>query len=168
MNNNKSAATILLEDGRKINVTLDYDNAPISAANFAKLAESGFFSGLIFHRVIPNFMIQGGGMDINMSQKKATSIKGEFKSNGVNNNRKHKVGTLSMARTMVKDSGSSQFFICSADCGFLDNDYAAFGEVADEESLKIVLEISQVPTKSYQGHDDVPRNPIVIKSIDMQ
>jgi len=163
-----SKAVIELVDGRKINVDLFEDDAPVSVANFIKLAKEGFYKGLIFHRVIRNFMIQGGGMDKDLKSKGgAKSIKGEFKSNGVNNNVKHIKGTLSMARTMVKDSASSQFFICVADTPHLDGDYAAFGRCSDDDSIKVAVDISLVPTKSVGYYNDVPKEAVVIKDINI-
>ncbi|MDE5990592.1 MAG: peptidylprolyl isomerase [Clostridia bacterium] len=156
---------IKLLDGRVMNAALDETNAPITVANFLKLIDKNFYNGLIFHRVIPNFMIQGGGMDPSLCPKDAKSIKGEFKANGVNNPIAHKVGTLSMARTNVMDSASSQFFICVEDCSFLDGQYAAFGELTDEESIKVAIDISKVKTVRVGYYDDVPYEPIVIQSI---
>ena len=156
---------IKLIDGRVMNAALDEDNAPITVANFLKLIDNGFYNGLIFHRVIPNFMIQGGGMDPSLCPKDAKSIKGEFRANGVNNPIEHKVGTLSMARTNVMDSASSQFFICVEDCSFLDGQYAAFGELTDEESIKVAIDISKVKTVRVGYYDDVPYESIVIQSI---
>ncbi len=156
---------IKLIDGRVMNAVLDEESAPITVANFLKLIDGGFFNGLIFHRVIPKFMIQGGGMDASLSPKDAKSIKGEFRANGVNNPIKHKVGTLSMARTNVPDSASSQFFICVEDCSFLDGQYAAFGELCDEESVKVAVDISNVKTVRVGYYDDVPYDPVVIQSI---
>lgn len=159
-------ATINLENGKKINLLLDEESAPISTANFVKLAKADHYNGLIFHRIIPNFMCQGGGMTADMQPKdNLKPIKGEFLSNGVNNTRKHKAGTISMARTMYKDSATSQFFICSVDTPFLDGEYAAFGEVADEESMQVVLQMSKVQTHSVGYYDDVPVEPIVISSV---
>lgn len=160
-----STAIITLNDGIKINVKLDIDCAPISVANFISLAKANFYDGLIFHRVIKGFMIQGGGMNATMQQKQCASIKGEFASNGVDNKRKHTAGTISMARTMVPDSATSQFFICSADAPHLDGNYAAFGEVADEDSMRIVMDISKVATGTTGHHGDVPIVSIVIQSI---
>lgn len=111
---------IKLKDGRQMKATLDEKAAPITVSNFCKLIDEKFFDGLIFHRVIPGFMIQSGGMNAQMREKRAKSIKGEFASNGIKNNISHVPGVLSMARTQVKDSASSQFFICVADCTFLD------------------------------------------------
>ena len=161
-------AIINLENGKSIAVSIDSECAPISAANFIALAEANYYNGLIFHRVIPNFMVQAGGMDVNMKEKRETkTIKGEFKANGVNNTRTHKTGTLSMARTNVNDSASSQFFICSTNTPHLDGSYAAFGEVADEASLAVVLDMSSVATGRRGYHDDVPVVPIIIKNIEI-
>lgn len=161
---------ITLEDGRKITLELYPEVAPITVANFLKLVDQKFFDGVCFHRVIPNFMIQTGGyfLDGNtLSEKEEVeSIKGEFESNGVENNLAHKLGVISMARTSIKDSASSQFFICSADAPHLDGDYAAFGKTVDEESNQVVLEISVVPTMNIgYGFSDFPQFPIVIESI---
>ena len=161
---------ITLEDGRKITLELYPEVAPITVANFLKLVDQKFFDGVCFHRVIPNFMIQTGGyfLDGNtLSEKEEVeSIKGEFESNGVENNLAHKLGVISMARSSIKDSASSQFFICSADAPHLDGDYAAFGKTVDEESNQVVLEISVVPTMNIgYGFSDFPQFPIVIESI---
>lgn len=157
---------IKLKDGRKMNATLDESAAPVTVANFAKLVDEKFFDGLIFHRVIPGFMIQGGGMDAKMKEKRAASIKGEFASNGVKNPISHVPGVLSMARTMVKDSASSQFFICVADCTFLDGEYAAFGRLDDKESLDVAVSLSTVRTRRYGYFDDVPLEPVIIDTIE--
>lgn len=161
-----SKAIIELTDGRNISVDLFPEDAPISVANFIKLAKEGYYKGLIFHRVIKNFMIQGGGMDVKLKPKgDAKSIKGEFKSNGVNNTLTHTKGTLSMARTTVKDSGSSQFFICVANTPHLDGEYAAFGRCLDKDSIDIAVAISNVATTSKDYYQDVPKEPIIIKDI---
>ena len=161
-------AIINLENGKSIAISLDAECAPISTANFIALAEANYYNGLIFHRIIPNFMVQAGGMDVNMKEKGgAKTIKGEFSANGVSNTRSHKTGTISMARTNVKDSASSQFFICSTNTPHLDGQYAAFGEVADEASMSVVLDMSNVKTSRHGYHDDVPSTPIVIKNIDI-
>lgn len=156
---------IELMDGRVMRAELDEKSAPITVANFLKLVDENFFAGLIFHRVIKNFMIQGGGMYQNLEEKHTSAIKGEFIQNGVNNPIKHNVGTLSMARTMDPNSASSQFFICVAPCAYLDGQYAAFGKLCDEESEKIAIDISSVQTTSFRWYDDVPLQPIVIKTI---
>lgn len=174
--------SITLNDGRQMKGELYPEIAPISVENFVKLAEEDFFDGLIFHRVIDGFMIQGGGYDEtfykgNFNSKETASIKGEFASNGVENNLKHTRGVLSMARTQVPDSASSQFFIMHQDSPHLDGDYAAFGKIT--EGLEIVDEIAGTKTTilsgtvTYEGMkyptqmSDVPEKPIVIKSIDV-
>ena len=123
--------TIEMENGGKITVELYPDTAPITVENFKDLVAADFYSGIIFHRVISGFMIQGGdpsGTGMGSSKK---TIKGEFKANGVNNTLSHKRGVISMARTQIPNSASSQFFICHADATFLDGNYAAFGEVVE-------------------------------------
>jgi peptidyl-prolyl cis-trans isomerase B (cyclophilin B) len=159
---------IELTDGRKMKMELFAEEAPKTVANFLSLASEGFFDGLIFHRVIPNFMIQGGGYTLEngeMKQKFAKPISGEFWSNQVNNSLKHEVGTVSMARTNDKNSASSQFFICVAPCEYLDGQYAAFGKLVDEESIAVAKEISEAKTGRFMAHDDFPVQSIVIKTI---
>lgn len=159
---------IELTDGRKINLELYPEHAPITVENFLSLVKDKFYDGLCFHRVIENFMIQGGGyvFDKGLVEKNAPkTIKGEFKSNGVNNTLKHTAGVISMARTFIKDSASSQFFICTVNTPHLDGEYASFGKVIDDESLKVAIDISKVDT-GYVGYfGDVPVDPIVIKTI---
>ena len=137
-------AQIKLSNGKNINVELYENVAPISVKNFIDLANSGYYKGTIFHRIIEDFMIQGGGYIVKdntlMEAPELKPIKGEFKSNGVENNLKHELGVLSMARTSIKDSATSQFFICSANTPWLDGEYAAFGKTTDEESNNIVVE----------------------------
>ena len=155
-------------DGKKINLELYPEHAPITVENFLSLVKKGFYDGLCFHRVIENFMIQGGGFiyDDGLIQKPAPkTIKGEFIANGVNNKLKHTAGVISMARTMVKDSASSQFFICTVDTPHLDGQYAAFGKVIDKESLETAIAISKVETGYVDYYSDVPIEPIVIKTI---
>lgn len=158
------------EDGRKINLELLPEYAPITVDNFIDLVKSGFYDGLCFHRVIPGFMIQGGGFiqENGLKEKKAPrTIKGEFAVNGVKNDLHHAPGVISMARTMVPDSASSQFFICVDDQAYLDAQYAAFGRVTDEESLQVAIDISNVETTSWSYYDDVPVKPIVMKKVYM-
>lgn len=133
--------------------------APITVENFVKLIENRFFDGLIFHRIIPGFMIQGGGYDVKGAHHETKSIKGEFAMNGVENNLKHTPGVLSMARTMIPDSASSQFFIMHKAAPHLDGQYAAFGKVT--EGMDVVDLIANVPT----GLGDQPIDPVVIESI---
>ena len=122
---------IQVKDYGTIKAELDGDTAPITVANFLKLAESGFYDGLTFHRIIDGFMIQGGDPKGNGTGGADKTIKGEFSQNGVENKLSHVRGTLSMARSQAMDSASSQFFICHADSTFLDGQYACFGYVTD-------------------------------------
>ncbi len=156
--------TFEIEGCGSINAELYPEKAPKTAENFLSLVESGFFDGLIFHRVIAGFMIQGGGYDAEMRHHDAPSIKGEFASNGFSQNDiKHTRGVLSMARTNVPDSASSQFFIMHRDAPYLDGEYAAFGRVTDEDSLAVVDKIAEVETGRLGYFSDVPRTPVVIK-----
>lgn len=120
---------IEMENGGEMVIELDEKSAPITVANFKKLVGQGFYDGLIFHRVISGFMIQGGDPQGTGMGGSDENIKGEFRINGVNNPISHKRGTISMARSQAPNSASSQFFICHADAKFLDGQYAAFGEV---------------------------------------
>ncbi len=152
---------IIMEDGGVIKAELYPASAPITVANFVKLINESFFDGLIFHRVISGFMIQGGGMSADGTPKHAESIKGEFKRNGVDNPLKHTRGVLSMARTMFPNSASSQFFIMHADAPHLDGEYAAFGKVT--EGMDVVDRIAETPT----DYNEQPVAPQVIKTIKM-
>ena len=138
--------------------------APRTVENFLKLARENFFDGLIFHRVIKGFMIQGGGYDNGFEHKSAAPIKGEFAANGwVQNTVRHTRGVISMARTNDPDSASSQFFIMHADSPYLDAQYAGFGAVI--EGIEVVDKIASVRTGRYGYFSDVPREPVVIESI---
>ena len=117
--------------------------APETVANFQQLIGENFYDGLTFHRIISGFMIQGGDPLGNGTGGSGTNIQGEFLLNGWNNTISHKAGVISMARAQPYNSASSQFFICVADSEFLDGQYAAFGWVADEESLAIVQQIAK-------------------------
>ncbi len=141
------------------------EKAPKTVANFVKLAEADFFEGLIFHRIIKGFMIQGGGYDESMQDKDADAIKGEFKANGfMNNDLKHTRGVLSMARTSDPDSASSQFFIMHADAPHLDAQYAGFGKLTD--GFEVLDAIASVKTGYFGWYmQDVPKEPVVIESI---
>ena len=150
---------IEMENGGIIKAELYPETAPITVDNFVGLIEDNFFDGLIFHRVIPGFMIQGGGFDTDGNHKDAKSIKGEFDGNGVSNSLKHTRGVLSMARTMFPNSASSQFFIMHEDAPHLDGQYAAFGMVTD--GMDVVDEIAETPT----GFQDKPIEDQVIKTI---
>ena len=146
-----------------IKVALDRDKAPLSVDNFLQYVRSGHYDGTIFHRVIPSFMIQGGGFDAGMKQKATKPpIKNEA-GNGLKNRR----GTLAMARTNDPDSATAQFFInlkdnAALDYGMRNAGYAVFGEVV--EGMDVVDRIAAVPTTARPPHADVPRMPVVIKS----
>lgn len=150
---------IEMQDGKIMKGELYPEVAPITVKNFVGLIQDRFYDGLIFHRVIPGFMIQGGGMDATMKGKECPAIQGEFKSNGFNNELLHTRGVLSMARTMIKDSASSQFFIMHEDAPHLDGEYAAFGKIT--EGLEVVDEIANTPT----NFQDCPLTPVVIKTM---
>lgn len=150
---------IEMENGGIIKAELYPDVAPITVENFVSLIERNFFDGLIFHRVIPGFMIQGGGFTADGQHKETDSIKGEFDGNGVTNPLKHTRGVLSMARTMFPNSASSQFFIMHEDAPHLDGQYAAFGKVT--EGIEVVDEIAETPTDMQ----DKPIEDQIIKTI---
>ena len=142
--------TIEMENGGVIRAELYPEIAPNTVANFVNLVQSGFYDGLIFHRVIPGFMIQGGDPQGTGMGGPGYCIKGEFRQNGVDNFLKHTEGVLSMARSMMPNSAGSQFFIMHADAPHLDGDYAAFGRVI--EGMETVDEIAKTPT----GFQDRP------------
>ena len=150
---------IEMENGAKIKIELDRTAAPNTVNNFLSLADKGFYNGLIFHRVIPGFMIQGGCPDGAGMSGPGYSIKGEFAANGVKNPIKHKRGVISMARAMNPNSAGSQFFIMHQDAPHLDGQYAAFGHVA--EGMETVDAIAATPT----NFSDRPLDPQRIKSI---
>ena len=153
---------IEMENGGIIKLELDAKAAPITVANFEKLVGEGFYNGLIFHRVISGFMIQGGDpMGTGYGGSKET-IKGEFRANGVDNPISHKRGVISMARSQMPNSASSQFFIMHQDGEFLDGNYAAFGHVV--EGIEVVDEIASVATDPR----DKPITDVVIKSITIE
>ena len=136
--------TIEMEDGGVIRAELYPDIAPITVENFLSLAEKGFYDGLIFHRVISGFMIQGGDPTGTGMGGPGHTIKGEFRANGVVNNIKHERGVLSMARSMMPDSAGSQFFIMHKTSPHLDGQYAAFGRVI--EGIEVVDRIAAAKT----------------------
>ena len=145
-------------------ITLYPEYAPITCENFEKLVSDGFYDGLTFHRVVEGFMAQGGDPQGTGMGGSENTIKGEFASNGVENNLSHKRGIVSMARSQMPDSASSQFFICYDDsCAFLDGNYAAFGEVTD--GMEVVDNFLKVP-RSLGGDGDIssPNSPITIKN----
>ena len=142
-----------------IEVELDKQAAPLTVENFVKLAEQGFYKGLIFHRVIKGFMIQGGCPKGNGTGGPGYCIKGEFAANGFNNPISHKRGVISMARAMDPNSAGSQFFIMHKDGEFLDGQYAAFGHVT--KGIEVVDAVAGVRTSP----NDRPLETVVIKDI---
>lgn len=150
---------IKMKDGGIMKFELDEKNAPITVANIKKLAENNFYDGLIFHRIIKDFMIQGGDPQGNGMGGSDEYIKGEFLQNGVNNKHLHKRGTISMARANHPDSASSQFFICHVDTPFLDGQYAAFGDMI--EGFEVLDKLANLKT----GRNDKPIDPPVIEKI---
>ena len=156
-----SAGDIVLE--------LDREKAPKTVENFIGYVKSGHYAGTIFHRVIPNFMIQGGGMDKNMAEKKTGAPIPLESRNGLKNER----GTVAMARTSDPNSATAQFFINVQDNAFLDqpnsrdgNGYAVFGKVI--EGMEVVDRIREVPTTTKAPHQNVPVDPIVIKKASLE
>lgn len=142
--------TINMENGGVIKAELYPEVAPNTVKNFISLINKGFYDGVIFHRVIPGFMIQGGCPDGNGMGGPGYSIKGEFTRNGFKNDLKHSRGVLSMARTMVHDSAGSQFFIMVQDSPHLDNQYAAFGKVIEG------MEVADGIVKVQRDYNDKP------------
>lgn len=150
---------IEMENGGKIEIELDASAAPITVANFEKLVGEGFYDGLIFHRVIPGFMIQGGDPQGNGMGGAKNKIKGEFAANGVSNPLKHTRGVISMARAYDPNSASSQFFIMHANAPHLDGQYAAFGKVVS--GMEAVDEIASIPT----DYSDRPKIAMRMKKV---
>lgn len=158
-----------LENDMTMDIELFDDVAPISVNNFLKLVDDKFYEGIVFHRIIADFMAQAGGYLVNGNNidyaKECENIKGEFKSNGVENNIKHTKGVISMARTNVKDSASSQFFICTASAPHLDGDYAAFGKVI--KGIETVDYLNDAHTINVGGGlTDFPYPVIRIKKVE--
>ena len=154
--------TIKMKDGGIIKAELYPEIAPISSENFVKLVKQGFYDGLIFHRVIRGFMIQGGCPNGTGMGGPGYSIKGEFSANGVKNDLKHTRGVLSMARAMDPNSAGSQFFIMHQDAPHLDGQYAAFGKVI--EGMDVVDGIADQRT----DYNDKPLSPQVIESMTVE
>lgn len=136
--------TITMKDGGVMKLELYPDVAPITVNNFVELTQKGFYNGLIFHRVIKGFMIQGGDPEGTGCGGPGYSIKGEFAHNGVENNLKHTEGVISMARSMMPDSAGSQFFIMHKNSPHLDGEYAAFGKII--EGMDVVNKIAECRT----------------------
>lgn len=150
---------ITMENGETMSGELYPEHAPESVGNFVSLASSGYYNGLSFHRVIPNFMIQGGCPNGSGMGGPGYCVKGEFAKNGVDNPIKHTLGVLSMARSQRNDSAGSQFFIMTSDSPHLDGSYAAFGKVL--EGIDTALHIVSV----RRDASDKPVEPQIIKSI---
>ena len=152
---------ITMDNGKKMEIELYPEIAPITCENFEKLVNAGFYNGLIFHRVIKGFMIQGGCPKGNGMGGPGWTIRGEFAANGHKNDLKHTKGVLSMARTMDPNSAGSQFFIMHEAAPHLDGQYAAFGKVVS--GLDVVDEIANVRT----GWADKPSQPVVMEKVEI-
>lgn len=155
-------AIIEMENGGKMTLELYPETAPITVANFVKLAKSGFYDGLIFHRVIEGFMIQGGDPTGTGMGGPGWEIKGEFSSNGVKNPLRHTRGVISMARSSRPDSAGSQFFIMHKNAPHLDGSYAAFGKMTD--GFETLDKIATTPT----DYSDRPRTAQKIKTVTIE
>lgn len=163
----KHHVEISVQDYGMISVELDADAAPVTVANFLKLAEEGFYDGLTFHRIIDGFMIQGGDPLGNGTGGSGETIKGEFSQNGVENSLSHTRGAISMARSQKMDSASSQFFIVHKDSTYLDGQYACFGYVT--EGMEVVDAIcEETPVTDGNGTVAAENQPVIesIKVID--
>lgn len=161
---------VLQTNHGEIKIELDHEKAPKTAANFQQYVEDGFYDGVIFHRVIDGFMIQGGGFEPGMKEKDTRSSIENEADNGLKNDR----GTIAMARTMDPHSASAQFFINLSDNEFLNHSakntqgwgYAVFGKVI--EGMDVVDKIRKVKTGSNRGHQDVPKEDVVIEKAELQ
>jgi len=164
---NKPMIKFIIKDYGSMTAELYPDKAPKTVENFLSLIREGFFEGLIFHRVIRGFMIQGGGYNEQMEHKECDAIKGEFIANGfMQNDLRHTRGVLSMARTSDPDSASSQFFVMHQDAPHLDAQYAGFGKVI--EGLDVLDAIASVKTGNYGWYmQDVPKTPVIIESVEI-
>ncbi len=166
----KHHVEITVKDFGTISVELDGDAAPITVENFLKLAGDGFYDGLTFHRIYPGFMIQGGDPLGNGQGGSDEKIKGEFSKNGIENDLSHTRGAISMARSQMMDSASSQFFIVHEDSTFLDGEYACFGYVT--EGIEVVDDICEaIPMEAYldnNGTVEKKSQPVIesVKVID--
>lgn len=159
MSNQNPIVTITMESGDVIKAELYPEIAPNTVNNFISLINKGFYNGVIFHRVIKGFMLQGGDPEGTGMGGPGYSIKGEFSHNGFKNDLKHTPGVLSMARTMIPDSAGSQFFIMHKDAPHLDGEYAAFGKVT--EGMDVVNTIAETQT----DWNDRPVNEQKMKSV---
>ena len=162
MANQNPVVTFTMENGDVMKAELYPDVAPNTVNNFVSLVKKGFYDGLIFHRIIAGFMIQGGDPDGTGMGGPGYSIRGEFSYNGVDNNLKHSRGVLSMARAQHPDSAGSQFFIMHANAPHLDGQYAAFGKLIEGED--VLDKIASVDT----DYSDRPRKPQVMKTVTVE
>ena len=154
---------IYVKDYGVMTLEMDYNAAKNTAANFVELARNGFYDGLIFHRIIKGFMIQGGGYTPDGEEKDTGyCIHGDFESNGTKNDLKHERGVISMARTMVPNSASSQFFIMHKDAPHLDGEYAAFGKLID--GFEVLDKIAKVRVDHYLNK---PYEPVIIEKVEV-
>ena len=162
----KYTAVIDIADYGAITLELDGDSAPLTVANFVKLAKDGFYDGLTFHRIMDGFMMQGGDPKGNGTGGSEETIPGEFSANGYDNPISHTRGTISMARASDPNSASSQFFICQADSTFLDGNYAAFGHVT--EGMDVVDAICADAQPTDDNGTIPPEAQPIINSITIQ
>ena len=162
----KYTAVIDIADYGAITLELDGDSAPLTVANFVKLAKDGFYDGLTFHRIMDGFMMQGGDPNGNGTGGSDETIPGEFSANGCDNPISHTRGTISMARAQDPNSASSQFFICQADSTFLDGNYAAFGHVT--EGMDVVDAICADAQPTDDNGTIPPEAQPVINSVTIQ
>ncbi len=154
--------TFVMENGDSFKAELYPDIAPQSVYNFISLVNKGFYNGLIFHRVIPGFMIQGGDPEGTGMGGPGYSIKGEFASNGFANNLKHTKGVLSMARSMMPNSAGSQFFIMHETSPHLDGEYAAFGRITEGQDVVDAIAVTET------DFSDKPKTPQVMKTVTVE
>lgn len=190
MNKKNPIATIEMESGQVIRIELFPSIAPNTVANFVELANNDFYNGTVFHRIINGFMIQGGDPTGTGMGGPGYQIRGEFSSNGFENQMTHQIGVISMARTGAPNSAGSQFFIVSGDASHLDGSYAAFGKTIDDESLRVVLDIADsltprvsiangkqidniidkngLPVRVNQNNLDTPVKPVIIKNLSVE
>lgn len=161
----KHYAVITVKDYGEISLELDADTAPITVTNFVNLVNKGFYDGLTFHRVIDGFMIQGGDPEGNGTGGSDKNITGEFAANGIKNDLKHERGVISMARSKLPDSASSQFFIMHETAAHLDGQYAAFGKVTS--GMDVVDKIAKNTPVTDSNGTVLPKNQPVITSVKM-
>ena len=154
-----------MEDEREIVIELLPEYAPMSVEFFLELVEDKYYDGLVFHRAVEGFMIQGGSPNGDGIGGCGRTVKGEFASNGIENNLSHTRGVISMARSQFPDSASSQFFICYGDCTFLDGQYAAFGKVI--EGMETVDDFLNSERVVRNGELSAPVTPIVMKKAEI-